>query len=129
MAKRDYYEVLGVEKSASKDEIKKAYRKLAKKHHPHMNKDHPKEAEETFKEISEAHDILGDPEKRKLYDEFGWAGVQGGFDAARAREQREWARAGGGFHPRGAGAQGFGGYTSFEDLFGDIFRERGFAGG
>lgn len=73
MAKRDYYEVLGVTKSASADEIKKAYRKLAMKHHPDRNKD-DKNAEERFKEISEAYAVLSDPEKRKQYDMFGKAG-------------------------------------------------------
>jgi molecular chaperone DnaJ len=83
--KRDYYEVLGVSKGASKDEIKQAYRRLAMKFHPDMNKDNPKVAEEKFKEISEAYEVLVDDEKRARYDQFGHAGVestfrQGGFD-------------------------------------------------
>ena len=80
-AKRDYYEVLGVEKSASQDEIKKAYRKLAKKYHPDMNKDNKEEAEEKFKEISEAYEVLADPDKRSKYDRFGHAGLEGAFGA------------------------------------------------
>ncbi len=73
--KRDYYEVLGVQKGAGDDEIKKAYRKLAKKYHPDLNKDNP-EAEEKFKEAAEAYDVLSDSEKRSRYDQFGHAGVE-----------------------------------------------------
>ena len=88
--KRDYYEVLGVARNADDAAIKKAYRKLAKKYHPDMNKDNPS-AEEKFKEVTEAYNILSDKEKRKLYDQFGHAafdegggnsgagGYQGGF--------------------------------------------------
>jgi molecular chaperone DnaJ len=75
VAKRDYYEVLGLEKNASKEEIKKAYRRLAKKYHPDVNKDNPKEAEEKFKEISEAYGVLSDDTKRRQYDMFGHAGI------------------------------------------------------
>jgi len=100
MAKRDYYEVLGVNRDASEEEIKKAYRKLAMKWHPDRNPDNPK-AEENFKEAKEAYEILTDGQKRSAYDQFGHAGV----DPAAAA---------------GAGA-GFGG--GFADAFGDIFSD------
>lgn len=75
MAKRDYYEILGIEKKASAAEIKKAYRRLAKKYHPDMNKEDPKAAEEKFKEISEAYGVLSDEKKRSQYDMYGHAGI------------------------------------------------------
>ena len=78
MAKRDYYEVLGVSKNASEDEIKKAYRKLAIKYHPDRNPDAP-EAEAKFKEAAEAYDVLHDPQKRQQYDQFGFDASGGGF--------------------------------------------------
>jgi molecular chaperone DnaJ len=83
--KRDYYEILGLSRSASEDDIKKAYRKLAMKYHPDMNKEKPKEAEEKFKELSEAYEVLADPEKKSRYDQYGHEGVKstfrgGGFD-------------------------------------------------
>lgn len=76
MAKRDYYEILGISPNASSQEIKKAYRRLAVKYHPDKNRDNSKEAEEKFKEVSEAYKILSDGEKRKVYDEYGHAGLQ-----------------------------------------------------
>lgn len=88
--KRDYYEVLGVDKSASEDEIKKAYRKLAKKYHPDLNPNSP-EAEAKFKEVNEAYEVLSDPDKKSKYDRFGHAafdpnagagGFGGGFNAS-----------------------------------------------
>jgi molecular chaperone DnaJ len=120
VAATDLYAVLGVQRGASAEDIKKAYRKLARRHHPDVNPGN-KQAEERFKEISHAYDVLSDPEKRKVYDEFGMEGLQAGFDAARARAAREWAqraRAGGGFE---SAAGGFGRYANFEDIFGDIF--------
>jgi molecular chaperone DnaJ len=127
MTEKDLYAALGVSRTASADAIKKAYRKLARKHHPDVNPGN-REAEERFKAISEAYDVLNDPEKRKLYDEFGMTGVQAGFDPEQARAYREqaqtWQRSAG----AGATRSGFAGYTNFEDVFGDIFgtRERGF---
>jgi len=108
LAKRDYYEVLGVSRDATEDEIKKAFRKLARKYHPDVNKE-DKDAADKFKEINEAYEVLKDPEKRARYDKFGHAGVgQGGFDAGDF----------GGFGNFG----NFGGFGSdiFEDIF-DIF--------
>ena len=109
--KRDYYDILGVSKSATDDELKKAYRKLAMKHHPDRNPDNP-EAEARFKEAKEAYEMLSDPARREAYDRYGHAGVDpnaGGF----------------------AGGQGFGGFADvFGDIFGDIFGgQRGGGGG
>ncbi len=112
MAKgRDLYAILGVERTATAEEIKKAYRRLARKHHPDLNPG-DKQAEERFKEISVAHDVLTDAGKRKLYDEFGLEGLQSGFDPARAREYKRWAESGHGFSFRREGPSesfGFGG--------------------
>ncbi len=102
MSKRDYYEVLGINRDASEDEIKKAYRKLAMKHHPDRNPDNPK-SEEHFKEAKEAYEILSDASKRTAYDQYGHAGVDSGS--------------------AGGNAQGFA--NSFSDIFGDIFGGRG----
>lgn len=116
---KDLYGVLGVDRNATAAEIKKAYRKLARRHHPDVNPGN-KEAEERFKEISQAYDILSDPEKRKLYDQFGMEGLQAGFDANQARAHRAWTGAERG--PEEAAARGgFGRYSNFEDIFGDIF--------
>jgi DnaJ-class molecular chaperone len=131
-AGKDLYAILGVAKGSSDDEIRKAYRKLARKHHPDVNPG-DKGAEERFKDVSVAYDVLGDAAKRKLYDEFGHEGLQPGFDPARAREYRRWAESGQGFSFRG-GEFGFGGGgrgrrrraaaeegPSFADLFGEMF--------
>ncbi len=97
MAKeKDLYAILGVSRGATAEEIKKAYRKLARKHHPDLNPGN-KQAEERFKEVSVAHDVLTDASKRKLYDEFGTEGLQPGFDAERAREYKRWSESGHGF--------------------------------
>jgi molecular chaperone DnaJ len=116
MAKRDYYETLGVAKNANEDEIKKAYRKLAMKHHPDRNQgEGAKAAEEKFKEAKEAYEMLTDAQKRAAYDQYGHAGVDPNMGG------------GGGF--RGQGAEGFGGFAeAFGDIFGDIFGGGG-AGG
>ena len=111
MSKRDYYEILGIAKSASDDEIKKAYRKMAIKYHPDKNPD-DKKAEEKFKEAAEAYEILSNPEKRQRYNQFGHAGV--GSSAA------------------SGGGGGFGGGMNMDDIFsqfGDIFGGGGFGGG
>ncbi len=115
---QDFYGLLGVPKDASQDKIKKAYRKLARKWHPDINPGN-KEAEQKFKEISRAYDCLGNEKKRKLYDEFGEEGLQSGFDAEKAREYSKWSS----FQQAGGapGAEGFGRYESYEDIFGDFF--------
>ena len=107
MAKRDYYEVLGVDKNASEDEIKKAYRKLAIKYHPDKNPD-DKNAEEKFKEAAEAYDVLHDPNKRKQYDQFGFDGPAGmggfgGFGGGGFGGGSGGGFGGGGFDGGGAG--------------------------
>jgi molecular chaperone DnaJ len=106
--KRDYYEVLGVAKNATAEELKKAFRQLAMKFHPDRNSADP-EAEEKFKEVTEAYEVLSDPKKREAYDRFGHQGVQGGF--------------GGGFNPET--------FSEFTDIFGDFsdFFESIFGGG
>ncbi len=110
MSKRDFYEILGVPKNASDEEIKKAYRKLAMKHHPDRNQgDAAKPAEEKFKEAKEAYEMLSDPQKRAAYDQYGHAGVDPNMRG-----------------PGGAGAEGFGGFAeAFGDIFGDMFGQQG----
>src|SRR5699024_2429045 len=106
--KRDYYEVLGIEKGASDAEIKKAYRKLSKKYHPDLNKE--PDAEEKFKEVSEAYEILSDPQKRAAYDQYGHAGTDPNYGAGGA---------GGGFG--GFGGLSGGGFGGFEDIIDSLF--------
>src|SRR5881392_1831397 len=107
MAKRDYYEVLGLNRDAAEEDIKKSYRRLAMKWHPDRNRDHPK-AEEHFKEAKEAYEVLCDANKRAAYDQFGHAGVD---------------------PHAGAGPGGMGGFGDiFSDIFGEIFAGAG-AGG
>src|SRR5450432_1065008 len=113
MSKRDYYEVLGLAKNASEDEIKKAYRKLAMKHHPDRNQgEASNKSEERFKEAKEAYEMLSDAQKRTAYDQYGHAGVDPNLGGR-------------------AGAEGFGGFAeAFGDIFGDIFGNgRGRPGG
>lgn len=100
MAKEDYYQLLGIDRNASDDEIKKSYRSKAMKFHPDRNKDNPEAAEAKFKQIKEAYEVLSDPKKRSAYDQFGHAGVDGSM-----------------------GGRGGGGFTaeSFSDVFGDVF--------
>ncbi len=86
----NFYAVLGVEQTAAETDIRSAYRKLARKHHPDVNPGN-NEAEETFKQISAAYDVLSNPEKRKLYDEFGTEGLRGGFEPEQARAYRQWS--------------------------------------
>ena len=112
MAKQDFYDILGVSRDASQDEIKKAYRRLAREYHPDVNKE--PDAEERFKEINEAYRILSDPDSRRQYDQFGHAAFENG----------------------GAGDQGFGGFGGFGDFgfggfedLGDIFADMFFGGG
>ncbi len=110
MAKRDFYEVLGVPKNASDEEIKKAYRKLAMKYHPDRNQgDAAKEAEVKFKEAKEAYEMLSDPQKKAAYDQYGHAGVDPNMRGG----------------PGGPGGEGYGGFAeAFGDIFGDIRASR-----
>jgi DnaJ-class molecular chaperone len=91
MDEKDLYAALGLSRGASDEEIRKAYRRLAREHHPDVNPNDP-EAEERFKEISFAYDVVSDPEKRKLYDEFGVEGLAEGFDPEKARGYQRWSR-------------------------------------
>ncbi len=112
MSKRDYYEVLGINRDANADAVKKAYRKLAMKHHPDRNPG-DKTAEAKFKELSEAYEVLSDPDKKAAYDRYGHAGVDPNMGAR-----------------GGPGAQGFDGFAdAFSDIFGDIFSGGGRGGG
>lgn len=108
--KRDYYEVLGIGKNATDDEMKKAYRKLAKQYHPDANPNNKEESEKKFKEVSEAYEILSDKQKREMYDRFGFDGPNS-------------AGGQGGYYSYGSGFDGFGGFSDFGDLgdLGDIF--------
>ena len=135
MAKRDYYEVLGIGKNADAKEIKKAYRKLAKKYHPDMNPG-DKNAEQKFKEITEAYNILSDDEKKKLYDQYGFAAFEEGAGTGGAYGGGQGFHGQGGFDGSGFGGFNFhqdgnGGYREYhfengnmddmDDIFGDIF--------
>lgn len=123
MADRDLYEVLGVAKTASVDEIRKAYRKLARKHHPDVNPNDAKAADR-FKEISFANEVLSDEKKRKLYDEFGRAGLEAGFDPEQARAYKRWSEG----SRRSPYHEGFSSEIDLEDLLGGIYGGRGGGG-
>lgn len=109
--KRDYYEVLGVGKNATDEELKKAFRRLAKKYHPDANPDNKEEAEKKFKEVNEAYEVLSDKQKRQMYDQFGFDGPQG-FGGGQN-----------GYYSYTSGFDGFGGFSDFGDFgdLGDIF--------
>ena len=109
--KRDYYEVLGVGKNATDEELKKAYRRLAKKYHPDANPDNKEEAEKKFKEVNEAYEVLSDKQKRQMYDQFGFDGPQN-FGGGQN-----------GYYSYSSGFDGFGGFSDFGDFgdLGDIF--------
>ena len=111
MSKRDYYDVLGVQRGASEADLKKAYRKLAREMHPDRNKDDPTAAEK-FKEVNEAYDVLKDAEKKAAYDQFGHAAFEGGMGAGAAGAR---------------GARGGGDFSGFSDVFDDLFGD--FMGG
>lgn len=111
MSKRDYYEVLGVPKTATEDDLKKAYRKLARKYHPDLNPDNREEAERKIKEVNEAYEVLSDSQKRAQYDQFGHDAFQAGQSGA------------GGFNPFGGAGGGF------SDIFDMFFGQSGFGGG
>ena len=115
MPQRDLYEILGVSRTATADEIKKAYRRLAKQHHPDVNPGN-KAAEEKFKEVTAAFDVLSDEKRRRLYDEFGADALRTGFDEKRADEVRRWRR---------QGAPAGGAPFDFGSIFGDLFGGRG----
>jgi DnaJ-class molecular chaperone len=140
MAKRDYYEVLGVSKTASADEIKRAHRKLVRQYHPDVNKNN-KQAEERFKEVQEAYDVLSDTTKKANYDQFGHAGVEGGvgaggdpFEAFRRSQQggrgngRTW-RSGPGVTVEEFDPSEFGAGGGFGDIFEQLFGRGGPQGG
>ncbi len=143
MAKRDYYEILGVPRTASADEIKKAHRKLVRKYHPDVNKDN-KQAEERFKEVQEAYDVLSEPGKRRNYDQFGHAGAAGaggpegaGGDPWEAFRRSQQGGAGGGgqgggyrWRPApGVSVEDVEGMGDFGDIFEQLFGARGGGGG
>lgn len=130
-AKRDYYETLGVNKSADKEAIKRAYRKLAKKYHPDTNAGNP-HAEEMFKDVTEAYNVLSDEKKRKLYDEFGFAGLQEGFSEEAARQAAQGGFGGFGepfTHQEFHFENGSGDMDDIFSMFGDMFSHGGSARG
>ena len=132
-AKRDFYEVLGIDKNADEATIKKAYRKLAKKYHPDMNKGNPN-AEKIFQEVTEAYEVLGDPKKRKLYDEYGPISLEAGFDPEKMKQAQYGNPFGnGGFYQSyssggpGSGYQEFhfDGSSDMDDILDKLFGKKG----
>lgn len=119
MAKKDYYNILGIGREADEKQIKKAYRKLARKYHPDLNPNN-KEAEQRFKEINEAYEVLSDPDKRKKYDAYGHAAFEAGFQGAEGF--RSWPGGPGGVDSTFTRDRGFG--SIFEDIFGDVLGTR-----
>lgn len=129
-AKRDYYETLGVNKSADKEAIKRAYRKLAKKYHPDTNAGDA-HAEEMFKDVTEAYNVLSDEKKRRLYDEFGFAGLQEGFSEEAARQAAQGGFGGFGepfTHQEFHFENGSGDMDDIFSMFGDMFSHGGSSG-
>lgn len=126
MAEDDFYNILGVSRDADDQTIKKAYRKIARDNHPDLNPDDP-EAEERFKRASVAFEVLSNPDKRKLYDEFGAASLREGFDPDQARQYQKWQSASG-FGGGGGGGQRVywsgGSDADFQNIFGNIFGGR-----
>src|SRR5687768_17475006 len=127
MAKKDYYQILGVKKDAKADEIKKAYRRLARKHHPDVNPN-DKASEEKFKEVQEAYDILSDEKKRKVFDRFGYYNDNLDPDSPFGAGAGAGGAGAGGFDFSGfswdtssTGAPGSGSSSSFRDIFSDLF--------
>lgn len=126
VSKREYYEILGVKKTSTEKEIKSAYRKLAKKYHPDTNTNN-KQAEQLFKEITEAYNVLSDPEKRKLYDSYGFAGLEPGFDPNFAGYTTGYSY---GESPSGFNGDAFKSYTHFSRSSPDgSYQEFHFSGG
>lgn len=133
MAYIDYYKILGVDKNASQNDIKKAYRKLARKYHPDLNPNDPS-AKEKFQEINEANEVLSDPEKRKKYDEYGENWKHADEFEAQRQQYRQQGGPGGyqyysqGFGDAGDNFEGFGGGSGFSDFFEQMFGSRGGGG-
>ncbi len=132
-AKRDFYEVLGIDKNADEATIKKAYRKLAKKYHPDMNKGNPN-AEKIFQEVTEAYEVLGDPKKRKLYDEYGPISLEAGFDPEKMKQAQYGNPFGnGGFYQSYSSGEPGSGYQEFhfdgssdmDDILDKLFGKKG----